>query len=148
MSRDFNLREACSDPKPMSLKADLVGSKQTQGGAVTVRYPPSGIMPFRGLAYYVAPLCFVHSDPVTLYRTFRALYTRYFCQLHVVSSSSEGLLRLSTTFEQLLQAHEPALCTHFSEIGFDPLSVALPWICCAFSGVLPPDQVLQLRHHC
>ena len=81
---------------------------------------------------------------MTAYRVAYALYTRYFCLLHSVSSAPEGLLHLSSVFERLLQSQDPALFAHLVSIGLDPLTVALPWMMVGFSGILPPDDTLLL----
>ena len=114
------------------------------GSAKEVRYPPSGVLPFLGMGYYVAPLCFVYAEPAEVYTVFRTLYTRYFCKLHSINSHPEGLLRLCLLFEQLLQAHQPHLFLHLQTIGVEPLDIALPWIVTAFGDVLPPTEVLLL----
>jgi len=115
-----------------------------RSGAGVRRYPPSGVLPFRGMAYFVAPLCYLYGDVNRAYRVAFALYTRYFCLLHSIGSASDGLLHLGYVFERLLQTQDPALFGHLVLIGLDPLTIALPWMMVAFSGVLPPDQTLLL----
>ena len=56
----------------------------------TVVYPPNGIIPFHGFSFYLAPLCFIWSDPVTIYMVFKEMYTRFFFRLHSVSSHPQG----------------------------------------------------------
>ena len=121
------------------------GSGGGEGGATKeVRYPPSGVLPFLGMGYYVAPLCFLYAEPAEVYAVFRTLYTRYFCKLHSINSHPEGLLRLCLQFEQLLQTHQPHLFLHLQTIGVEPLEIALPWIITAFGDALPPTEVLLL----
>ncbi|KIZ03010.1 hypothetical protein MNEG_4946 [Monoraphidium neglectum] len=40
-------------------------------------YPPSGVLPFCGLAALAAPLAFLYSSPAAAYRVFAALYCRH-----------------------------------------------------------------------
>ena len=56
----------------------------------TVVYPPNGIIPFHGFSLFIAPMCFIWSDPVILYNVFKALYTRFFFRLHSLSSHPQG----------------------------------------------------------
>ena len=113
-------------------------------GQTTAQCPPSGIVPPKGVGLYVAPLCFMYDDPAALYLVFSEMYARYFSQLHAVSSAPQSILLLSAVFERLLQAHQPQLVLHLRSLGLDPLALALPWLCSAFVGHLPPAQVLLL----
>lgn len=110
----------------------------------SVIYPPSGVIPFHGFAMYVAPLCYLYNDPVTLYYVFREIYTRYFYRLHSISSHQQGIVALSLLFEILLQTHEPELFFHLKTVGCQPLKIAFKWLVRAFSGYLSSDQVLLL----
>ncbi|GBN66970.1 TBC1 domain family member 19 [Araneus ventricosus] len=60
-----------------------------RGTHMTVTYPPNGVIPFHGFSMYVAPLCYIYEDPITLYHVFRELYVRYFFRLHNLSSHSQ-----------------------------------------------------------
>jgi len=106
-----------------------------------VYYPPNGVVPFHGFAMYAAPLCYVYNDPTTLYFAFRTIYTRYFYQLHTLSSHPHGIISLCLLFETLLQTHEPALFLHLKTIGVQPLRLAFKWLVRAFSGYLASEQV-------
>ncbi|KAL0276146.1 UNVERIFIED_CONTAM: hypothetical protein PYX00_003780 [Menopon gallinae] len=98
-----------------------------------VAYPPSGIIPFHGFTMYVM-----------LYHTFRAFYLRYWFRLHEVSSHEQGILSLCLLFERLLQKQEPQLWIHFKLINVQPVRIVFKWIMRAFSGHLPPEQLLYL----
>ncbi|ESO05170.1 hypothetical protein HELRODRAFT_77906 [Helobdella robusta] len=107
-------------------------------------YPPNAVVPFHGFAMYVAPLCCVYDDPVTLYYVFRELYTRHFYKLHTLSSSNDGIVSLCLQFETMLFERETQLFTHLKCIGLEPLKTAFKWIIRAFSGYLASEQVLLL----
>ncbi|XP_070197839.1 TBC1 domain family member 19-like isoform X2 [Littorina saxatilis] len=109
-----------------------------------VVYPPNGVIPFHGFAMYVAPLCYVYNDVVTLYHVFRQMYIQYFFRLHSVSSDPQGIVALSLLFEILLQTNEPELFFHLKNVGCQPLKIAFKWLMRAFSGFLASDQVLLL----
>lgn len=69
-------------------------------------YPPSGVLPFHGLAAYLAPLCYLYSSPAALYAVWHAMYCQHWCYLHTLSSSPApraGLAVLCRTFQNLLQ---------------------------------------------
>jgi hypothetical protein len=109
-------------------------------------FPPCGVVPFRGLVFYAAPLCYLYKqdEEPRLYSTFRALYTKYFCRLHHISSDSRDIIALAKTFEDLLVAHDPALFYHLIRMDVDPLRIAFTWIFYGFCGYLEIDQVLSL----
>lgn len=94
--------------------------------------------------FSVAPLCYCYDDPIALYFTFRAIYSRFFHHLHCVSSHQHGILSLSLLFERLLQQIEPQLFYHLCSIGVQPLKISFKWIIRAFSGYLCSEQVLLL----
>ncbi|XP_023702175.1 TBC1 domain family member 19 isoform X1 [Cryptotermes secundus] len=110
----------------------------------TVAFPPSGVIPFHGFTMYATPFCYLYDNPVALYHTFRAFYLRYWFHLHEVSSHEQGLLCLCLLFERLLQRHEPQLWFHFKHINIQPVRVVFKWLMRAFSGHLPPEQLLYL----
>lgn len=109
-----------------------------------VNYPPNGVIPFHGFAMYVAPMCFLYKETITLYYVFREMYVRYFFRLHSISSHPQGIVGLSLLFESLLQTHESDLFFHLKSVGCQPLKVAFKWLVRAFSGYLSSDQVLLL----
>ncbi|CAB4070167.1 TBC1 domain family member 19 [Lepeophtheirus salmonis] len=91
----------------------------------TVIYPPNGVIPFHGFAI--------------------AFYLQFACKLHEISSDSQGILSLCSTFETLLQSQEPDLWTHFVNLDVtQPLRCVFRWIIRGFSGHLPPEQLLYL----
>ncbi|XP_063681044.1 TBC1 domain family member 19-like isoform X1 [Bolinopsis microptera] len=110
----------------------------------TVVYPPNGIIPFHGFSLFIAPMCFIWSDPVILYNVFKALYTRFFFRLHSLSSHPQGILSLCQQFETMLQTHQPQLFYHLREMGSHPLKHAFNWIMHAFAGYLETSQLLLL----
>eukprot|EP00050_Salpingoeca_kvevrii_P021866 m.116885 g.116885 ORF g.116885 m.116885 type:complete len:485 (-) comp9511_c0_seq14:56-1510(-) len=114
------------------------------GETKSVIFPPNGILPFRGMGRFVAPLAYLYGDTSAVYHIFRALYVKYFHHLHTVSSHPMSILRLSQKFEVWLQAHQPRLFLHFKAIGVQPLSIALPWMTSLFVGFLEIEQILLL----
>ncbi|EGD73534.1 hypothetical protein PTSG_12280 [Salpingoeca rosetta] len=105
---------------------------------------PNGIVPFRGLCLFVAPLAFIYPRTPQLYRVFVKLYTRYFRLLHTLNEYPNGIARLSQTFLDLMQVRLPHLLLHLKGLGVNPLEIAFPWMFQAFSGYLLPEQVLLL----
>ena len=51
---------------------------------------------------------------------------------------------LSEAFSSLLARAEPVLAAHLDKIRIPALSLALPWMACAFVGVLKVGEVLLL----
>jgi hypothetical protein len=107
-------------------------------------FPPCGIVPFRGIGMYAAPLCYLYSDAPQLYLVFRAIYSNYCCRLNTVSSSEGGILHLARQFECALQEACPELLFHLVRIGAPPLKLVFSWLFFAFAGVLEVEQVLAL----
>jgi len=152
LSRDGWVRERCRarihpDVRLDVAVADLVlapdGARPTTDALPA--YPPSGVVPFRGLALLAAPLCYLYDDPADVYFAFRALYVRHFCFLGCLDAADgRAAPALGRLFEDLLAEREPIVFQHLSAIGAPPLAVAFPWIHSAFSGVLAVDQILLL----
>jgi hypothetical protein len=107
-------------------------------------FPPSGVPPFKGLADFVAPLCFVYAQPAELYFCFREMWMRYWCKLHAFSSAPGSLLPLVKLFEEMLQETAPAVCLHLLRLEMYPGKVALQWISSGFASLLPAEQTLIL----
>ncbi|XP_015922874.1 TBC1 domain family member 19 [Parasteatoda tepidariorum] len=137
-SRDTSVQSHFEISSANPVKGNLRGTH------TNVVYPPNGVIPFHGFSMYVAPLCYIYEDPITLYHIFRELYVRYFFRLHNLSSHPQGVLSLALSFETLLDEVEPQLAYHFSVHDIYPLKIAVKWIIKAFSGCLATDQILQL----
>ncbi|XP_013186975.1 TBC1 domain family member 19 [Amyelois transitella] len=133
-----HLRGSIGNPLNVTIKG-----KQTSVDSITV-FPPSGIIPFHGFTMYATPFCYLYDDPVQLYYTFRAFYIRYWHRLHYISTHPQGIVSLCLLYERLLEAHEPLLWIHFRNININPIRVVFKWLMRAFSGHLPPDQLLLL----
>jgi len=109
-----------------------------------ISIPPSTVIPYYQMSLLAAPFSFVYAGVEEMYFVWRAMYCRYFCRLHVLSSRPDSILYLSRMFENLLLAAHPKVFYHGIKVGAHPLRTAFPWIFTAFSGVLPVFQVLQL----
>ncbi|XP_046812263.1 TBC1 domain family member 19 isoform X1 [Lucilia cuprina] len=106
--------------------------------------PPSGVVPFHGICMFAAPFCYLYDSPIGLYFTFRAFYIRYCHRLTTINTHPQGIVSICLLFEKLLQTHEPQLWSHFRELQIQPIRVVFKWLMRAFSGHLPPDQLLVL----
>lgn len=130
------------------IRALAAGSEQheppTSGGAAAYHFPPSGIIPFRGLASFACPLCYLCGSAAELYPLLRAMWARYWCYLHTFSAAGGTLLPLLKLFEGLLHEAEPRLFHHLAQIGAHPTELAFDWLVFAFVGYLEVDQVLLL----
>lgn len=52
------------------------GSGSSTGSSGLPLWPPSGVLPYRGLCLLAAPLCYLYDRPAASYRLLRALYCR------------------------------------------------------------------------
>lgn len=141
-SRDTSVLKHFDQSSATPPKSYIRGKLGVQDYAVV--YPPNGFIPFHGFSLYAAPLGFVCSHAPQLYYLFKQIYTRYFFRLHTMSSHPQGILSLCVLFENLLQAHEPALFYHLKEVGAHPLRLAFNWLIYAFAGYLDTEQLLLL----
>ncbi|KAJ0179591.1 hypothetical protein K1T71_005303 [Dendrolimus kikuchii] len=141
-SRDCEVMQLLKGCIGNALSVTIKG-KQTSAESITV-FPPSGIIPFHGFTMYATPFCYLYDDPVQLYYTFRAFYVRYWHRLHYISTHPQGIVSLCLLYERLLESNEPLLWIHFRNININPIRVVFKWLMRAFSGHLPPDQLLLL----
>ena len=91
-------------------------------------YPPSGVVPFKGLARLIAPLCYLYPHPAEVHGVFKALYARLFRKLHALDDDAfprpafPGLL---AAFEDvrvsLLHAREKAWEDYFDRENPQPM---------------------------
>ncbi|KAG5867498.1 hypothetical protein JTB14_015973 [Gonioctena quinquepunctata] len=140
-SRDSDILKNLSG-QPAFMQVAVKGRQNASEN--TIVFPPSGVIPFHGFTMYAAPFCYVFENPVELYFVFRAFYLRYWHRLHRVCANSQGIISLCLQFEKLLQCYDPILWNHFKKWRIPPLRVVIKWIMRAFSGHLPPEQLLTL----
>ncbi|CAG9765503.1 unnamed protein product [Ceutorhynchus assimilis] len=140
-SRDSEILKQLPN-QPAFMQVVLKGRPNTTEN--TLVFPPSGVIPFHGFTMYAAPFCYLFNNSTELYFVFRAFYLRYWHRLHRVCASSQGIVALCLQFEKLLQCYEPSLWNHFKKCRIHPLRVVIKWIMRAFSGHLPPEQLLAL----
>ncbi|KAF0313989.1 TBC1 domain family member 19 [Amphibalanus amphitrite] len=133
---------------PLEALTPLPGrpARATAAGApdTPLAYPPCGVVPFHGFSMYLAPLCFVLSEPTRLLMAFERLYSRYFVLLHTLSSRPDGIVSLSLLLERLLREHELTLWLHCRRCRVQPLRLVFRWLVRAFSGYLRVSQLLSL----
>ncbi|KAF5294999.1 hypothetical protein FQA39_LY13309 [Lamprigera yunnana] len=139
-SRDHEILNLLSY-KPGYMQVTLKGKTE---GESTLTFPPSGVIPFHGFTMYAAPFCYLFEDSVELYFTIRAFYLRYWFRLHKICGHYQGIVCLCLLFERLLQCYDTVLWHHLKKINIPPIRVVFKWIMRAFSGHLPPDQLLYL----
>lgn len=106
--------------------------------------PVSGVLPFRGLSSYVAPLLYLYKEESVLPHL-RALYTRYYCRLHTI----EGLAPLMGMAELLIAEGCPDMIVKFKMLqaqnpDISLCSVIVPWLMAGFAGYLMPREYFQL----
>ena len=118
---------------PLYLKAQPQGgssqhddtdmSRKNADTEASIACPPNGIQPFLGLAKYIAPLCYLFTENVTVYTTMRALYCRIWCAMNVISSTPGTLYHVCQTFERLLVEGNIKLYSHLLNLKIEPLQV-------------------------
>ncbi|KAB0800144.1 hypothetical protein PPYR_08024 [Photinus pyralis] len=128
--------------KPGYMQVVLKGKSSVPESTLT--FPPSGVIPFHGFTMYAAPFCYLFDDSVELYFMFRAFYLRYWFRLHKVCGHPQGIVCLCLLYERLLQCFDTVLWHHFKKNNIPPIRVVFKWMMRAFSGHLPPDQLLYL----
>ena len=143
-SRDRDVLASCarvgsgaSSPRPphprvyTAMRFEAVAGedeKRRTRRSVASVYPPSGVVPFKGLARLIAPLCYLYPHPADVHSVFKRLYARLFKNLHALDDDAfprpafPGLIAL---FEDALFDAEPT----------DVLGRGVP-----YGGVLPPIQ--------
>ncbi|KAF5286409.1 hypothetical protein FQR65_LT12589 [Abscondita terminalis] len=127
--------------KPGYMQVVLKGKTEPE---TTLTFPPSGVIPFHGFTMYAAPFCYLFENSVELYFTIRAFYLRYWFRLHKICGHYQGIVCLCLLYERLLQCYDTVLWHHFKKINIPPIRVVFKWIMRAFSGHLPPEQLLYL----
>ncbi|XP_050300379.1 TBC1 domain family member 19 [Anthonomus grandis grandis] len=140
-SRDSEILKQLPN-QPAFMQVGLKGRPNTPENVLV--FPPSGVIPFHGFTMYAAPFCYLFNNSVELYFVFRAFYLRYWHKLHRLCASPQGIIALCLQYEKLLQCYEPNLWNHFKKCKIHPLRVVIKWIMRAFSGHLPPEQLLTL----
>ncbi|KAK9862111.1 hypothetical protein WJX84_010388 [Apatococcus fuscideae] len=139
-SRDPHLVGACQE-RPFPSVTGMGRHGQTHGA-----YPPSGVLPFRGMAFWIAPLCYLSQDPGVVYSLAVSLFDRHWSRLlsFVPSLQPASLPCLAAIFHLLVHEVEPEVTRHIESLGITPLQLVLPWMVNAFVDQLPVEQVLLL----
>mmetsp|Transcript_40046 Transcript_40046/g.38580 ORF Transcript_40046/g.38580 Transcript_40046/m.38580 type:complete len:315 (-) Transcript_40046:21-965(-) len=137
--RDKQVYENVKSKPHMAVVGLGVGSEKVNGA-----YPPCGILPCQNFSKYFGPLSYISDRKEDCYFIFRALYCKYYCYLHTISSHSQSIISLCKLFEDLLQMYEPEVCFHLNSLSISPLKTAFPWIFYCFVGFLEIDQVFLL----
>eukprot|EP00397_Hematodinium_sp_SG-2012_P042196 GEMP01046620.1.p1 GENE.GEMP01046620.1~~GEMP01046620.1.p1 ORF type:complete len:326 (+),score=55.51 GEMP01046620.1:379-1356(+) len=146
LSRDSEVFSACSVCPMIPLSDDRAMAHDRE----RTRIPPSGIVPFEGYSLYAAPFAFLSdgssmSPQESIYPLYRAMYCRYFCKLHTMSTDGDTFLSLLQTFESLFQAVAPDAAFHLKYVrGINYISKVAEWVATAFVGLLDVTQVLLL----
>jgi len=65
-------------------------------------FPPCSVIPIKKFSFWAAPLGFISNSKEDCYFIFRALYCKYYCYLHSISSHPQSIVSLCKLFEELL----------------------------------------------
>ena len=125
--------------KPHATLTGVMGSDKEIGP-----FPPWGVLPCKHFPKFVCPFCYISVFPEEIYFIFRNFYWKYFCQLHSINSSPQGIIGLCKLFEDLLQIYEPEVCYYLNQHGINPLKIAFPWIFYCFIGYLEVSEIFLL----
>jgi hypothetical protein len=109
-----------------------------------IHFPPCGIVPTRGWARWLAPICFLSTNTARIFAIYRAFFVRYFCRLHTIDDKPGSILSLCQLFEQLVHAMIPETVFHMLQLGCPPLHFAFHWMVNMFVEYLPVKEVLLL----
>lgn len=99
----------------------MVKIRQLSQNVQLDKYSPiHHIIPCKSFSTYMAPFCYANLSAEENYELFREIYCNYFINLHVISSSPDGILGIFFTnqglcvlFEELLHTTEKKLVTKF-----------------------------------
>ncbi|KAJ3126064.1 hypothetical protein HK100_010460 [Physocladia obscura] len=127
------------------MKAEVRNKMKGKWGIPPKAYPPNGIVPFCNLPNYAMIVTFLFQNLDSAYIMFRELYSRYFFNLHTISTHSNGIMSLCVTFETLLKQLDPILYLRLThDMACPPITYAFRWLMLGFVGVLDSEQVLIL----
>ena len=107
----------------------LAETEPNTSSSPPIACPPNGIQPFLGFAKYIAPLCYLYLDNVSIYTTMRAMYCRLWCAMNVISSTEGTLYHVCQTFERLLIEGNLNLYSHLASLKVEPLQVCFVLLC-------------------
>jgi hypothetical protein len=108
-------------------------------GKEYVQYPRSGILPFSGFGFLVAPLCYMSTDTNEIYTIFRSFFCRNLSYLSSFSSNRSSILSLIYNFDNLFQIHFADLTRHFKKILYDINIQVYQWFLSCFGAILSPQ---------
>jgi len=106
--------------------------------------PPCTVIPCQHFSRLAAPFTYICDRPEESYLIFRNFYCKYLCYLHSLTSQDKGIISLCRLFENTLQAYDPDLVFHLTQLEINPLKIAFPWLFYSFVGTLEVDQVFLL----
>ncbi|KAL0246786.1 hypothetical protein GEMRC1_007993 [Eukaryota sp. GEM-RC1] len=110
----------------------------------SVNFPPSGVIPFKGISLFAAFCCYLSSDDCIAYQYFFKLYSKYFSKLNCFSGQNQCILYLCDLFENLLLEVDIDLVKFMISLGVFPLKIAFSWIFYGFLNYLAMDQIFVL----
>jgi hypothetical protein len=104
-------------------------------------YPKSGIIPFQGLSYLVAPFCYMSTDLEEVYHIFKAFYSKYLSYLYSFTTDKNSALTLIYNFNIYFELHLSDLKRHFRKINFDVNVLAMTWFTSCFGFIVSPNSM-------
>ena len=111
-----------------------------------VAYPPSGLIPFPGLASQLACFCYISTNINDIYLVGRSFFVRYLSFLSSFTTNPNSVLSLLYNFDYILETDKrfDHLNKHFSKLGFNSHITVLNWLSKSFSDLLTPVKILTL----
>ena len=150
--RDITVPNLCKQLKVRTGHPDVYVVVQGEDGEQgktrkNTRYPPSGVVPFLGLAKLMAPLCFLYEHPADIAGVFKHLYVTVFKRLHAIDDCTfpkPALPNLLNMFDNEMSDKEPSLCFHLTRIKCPAAKLVTPWLLSGFASFLSTKETLLL----
>lgn len=113
-------------------------------GGGPIPFPPSGQLPFSGLALLCCPLSYLFASAHEVFLCHRSLWCRYWCGLHAISTDQATVLPLLCLVNDLVRSRDPALAHHLAQLDIPAPKAVTDLLYSAFATALNVGQVLLL----
>jgi hypothetical protein len=104
-------------------------------------YPKSSLIPFQGLAFILAPFCYMSTNLNEVYAVFKSFFCKYLSQLSSFTSDKNSIVTLIYNFNHYFEIHFQELKKHFKKINFDINVIVYGWISSCFGFLISPNNL-------
>lgn len=146
MIRDKDILSEMQGIRPMILINISNNNTVPTSNTVSTPFPASGVIPFSGLSFQIAPFTYISTNVSEIYPMCKTFFCKYLSHTSSFTANQNSIITLIYAFNKIFSSHDilKDIHRHFANKAFDINPVIMFWISSSFAKIITPENVFIL----